>query len=203
MKEAPQHEWKIIVGLGNPGRQYARTRHNVGFHCVDALAQEYGLSFNTQSRVRAQVATGRIAGTKAALVKPMTYMNLSGEAVRAALAYYRAEPSDLLVIYDDLDLPLGRVRMRPAGGSGGHKGMASIIQAIGTDRFARIRIGIGRPSHGDAADYVLDDFSEDERIDIAQAIDRALLGIRLWLEEGTDAAMNAVNLSLEETDKNP
>lgn len=190
-------EWKVIVGLGNPGARYARSRHNVGFQCVDALAGAHGLTFSMEPRLHAQIAQGTIAGAPVLLVKPMTYMNLSGKAVQAVLHYYRRTPADLLVVYDDLDLPLGRVRMRPAGGSGGHKGMHSIIQALGTEGFARLRIGIGRPSAGDPADYVLQDFTTDEAIEVARAIDRALEAIRLWLKGNLDAAMNHVNRPVE------
>lgn len=190
-------EWKVIAGLGNPGTRYARNRHNVGFQCVDALAGAHGLAFSMEPRLHAQIAQGSIAGAPVLLVKPMTYMNLSGKAVQAVLHYYRRTPADLLVVYDDLDLPVGRVRMRPAGGSGGHKGMQSIIQALGTEEFARLRIGIGRPTAGDPADYVLQDFTLDEAIEIARAADRALEAIRLWLQGNLDAAMNLVNRPME------
>lgn len=190
-------EWKVIAGLGNPGARYARSRHNVGFQCVDALAGAHGLAFSMEPRLHAQIAQGSIAGVPVLLVKPMTYMNLSGKAVQAVLHYYRRTPADLLVVYDDLDLPVGRVRMRPAGGSGGHKGMQSIIQALGTEEFARLRIGIGRPTAGDPADYVLQDFTLDEAVEIARVVDRAVEAIRLWLQGNLDAAMNLVNRPVE------
>jgi len=187
---------KLIVGLGNPGPAYARNRHNVGFQLVESLAQEYGLRF-ARRQLRAQVAGGTIAGRQVLLAKPLTFMNLSGNAVRALMHFYQLTPADLLVAYDDLDLPLGRIRLRPEGGSGGHKGMRSIIEQLGVEQFARLRIGIGRPAHGDAVDYVLQDFTADEAAEIRRAIALASQATVVWLQEGIEAAMNRFNRAVE------
>ena len=187
---------KLIVGLGNPGPVYSHNRHNIGFQLVEALAQANRLVFSRR-QFNALVTSGQIAGKRVMLAKPLTFMNLSGNSVSALLRFYKLTPADLLVGYDDLDLPLGRVRLRAGGGSGGHKGMRSIIERIGSEEFARVRIGIGRPPFGDAVDYVLQDFRPDEAIDIAQAIDRACMAATVWLTEGIDAAMNRFNCAGE------
>jgi PTH1 family peptidyl-tRNA hydrolase len=183
---------KFIVGLGNPGPTYARNRHNIGFQLVDALARANGLALSRRQG-HARVGQGQIAGRQTLLAKPQTFMNLSGDAVSALMRFYKVTPADLLVAYDDLDLPLGKVRLRGAGGSGGHKGMKSIIERIGTEDFARLRIGIGRPAYGDAVDHVLQDFSAAEAGEIAVALDRAAQAAVVWLTEGIDAAMNRFN----------
>jgi len=152
---------RLIVGLGNPGRKYADNRHNVGFQCLDRLAEAWGLSFSRQKH-KALLAQGQIAGLKVILAKPHTFMNLSGEAMERMARFYKVPPENILVIYDDLDLPVGRIRLRPEGGSGGHKGMQSIIEHLGSNGFPRLRVGIGRPTHGDPVDYVLGDFTLDE-----------------------------------------
>lgn len=187
---------KLIVGLGNPGPQYAHHRHNVGYRVVDSLAQAQGLAF-TRRQCRALVTSGDFAGHRVLLAKPLTFMNLSGQAVGPLMRFYKLSPSDLLVIYDDLDLPLGRIRVRPEGGSGGHKGMQSIIEQLGTEQFARVRIGIGRPASGDPVAYVLQDFSPDEEAIIARALDRACSAVLVWLQEGIEAAMNRFNRAPE------
>ncbi|MBU1877907.1 MAG: aminoacyl-tRNA hydrolase [Chloroflexi bacterium] len=184
---------KVIVGLGNPGRRYARNRHNVGFCCVDALAQAGGLAFN-ERKFRAELARGQFDGVKVMLVKPQTYMNLSGEAVAPLLGYYRCTPADLLVIYDDLDLPLGTLRLRPQGSAGGHKGMQSIIQHLKTQEFARLRVGIDRPPEQmDVMDYVLQSFGPDERAALDTVIPRAVETVRCVLTDGLTEAMNRFN----------
>jgi PTH1 family peptidyl-tRNA hydrolase len=183
---------KLIVGLGNPGREYADNRHNVGFQCLNRLAEAWGLSFNKRKH-KALLARGEMAGLKAILAKPQTFMNLSGEAVERLARSYNVPPEDILVIYDDLDLPLGKIRLRPRGGSGGHKGMNSIIEHLGTDAFPRLRVGIGRPTHGDPVDYVLEDFAPDERMAMEEAYERAISAVELWLTQGIVAAMNRYN----------
>jgi PTH1 family peptidyl-tRNA hydrolase len=185
---------KLIVGLGNPGRKYASNRHNVGFQCLDRLAEAWGLSFSRRKH-KALLAQDEIAGLKVILAKPQTFMNLSGEAVEQLARFYQVAPENILVIYDDLDLPVGRIRLRPEGGSGGHKGMKSIIEHLGSNGFPRLRVGIGRPSHGDPVDYVLSDFAPDERSTIEEACERAVSAIELWLAEGVVAAMNRYNTS--------
>ena len=184
---------KLIVGLGNPGLRYRNNRHNVGFQIVDALAVAHGLEFG-KTKYKARLADGVIREQRVLLVKPMTYMNLSGEAVQPLVHFYKIDLADLMVVYDDLDLPLGRIRLRPFGGAGGHNGMKSIIQRLGGDRFPRLRVGIGRPpGRMDPADYVLQDFSPDEEIIMAQVRERAVQALECWLAEGIDAAMNAFN----------
>jgi len=185
---------RLIVGLGNPGRKYAGHRHNVGFQCLDHLAEAWGLSFSRRKH-KALLAQGQIAGLKAILAKPQTFMNLSGQAVERMAHFYKVPPENILVIYDDLDLPVGRIRLRPEGGSGGHKGMKSIIEHLGSNGFPRLRVGIGRPTHGDPVDYVLGDFTLDEQIAIDDAYERVVSAVELWLAEGIAAAMNRYNLS--------
>lgn len=183
----------LVVGLGNPGRKYARHRHNVGFQCLDALAQTYDLTFG-ERKFRAILAHGRIGETPVLLVKPQTFMNLSGEAVAPLLGYYRRTLSDLLVIYDDLDLPLGTIRIRGKGGAGGHKGMQSIIQHLKSQEFARLRVGIGRPpAGGDSADYVLHNFAAAERVTVESVYSRAIVAVTCILSEGLEEAMNQFN----------
>ena len=183
---------RLIVGLGNPGRKYASHRHNVGFQCLDRLAAAWGLSFSRRKH-KALLAQGQIAGLKVILAKPQTFMNLSGQAVERLAHFHKLPPESILVIYDDLDLPVGRIRLRPEGGSGGHKGMRSIIEHLGTNGFPRLRVGIGRPTHGDAVDYVLGDFTPDERITIDEVYERVVSAVELWLAEGIAAAMNRYN----------
>ena len=154
-----ERETYLIVGLGNPGLEYARNRHNVGFHCLDRLAQAHNLDIRRRKK-RARVAKGTIAGQQVVLAMPQTFMNESGRAVGPLTQFFQVELERLLVIYDDLDLPPGTIRIRPGGGSGGHKGMRSIIQYLGSQEFARLRIGIGRPpGRMDPADYVLQDIN--------------------------------------------
>jgi PTH1 family peptidyl-tRNA hydrolase len=185
---------RVIVGLGNPGRDYARTRHNVGFQIVDALADKHGLRFSKMMN-RAIVALGEIEGAKVVLAKPQTYMNDSGASVGPIAKFYKVELADLLIIYDELDIPFAQLRMRPFGGTGGHNGMRSITDRLASQAFPRLRVGIGRPpGRMDPRDYVLAPFTADERDAMAEAIDRALRGIGVWLTQGIDRAMNVVNL---------
>ena len=183
---------KLIVGLGNPGREHGRNRHNVGFQCVDRLARAHGLPFE-QRQARAKLAIGTIAGVPVVLAKPQTYMNLSGQAVSGLLRWYKLPLSDLLVIYDDLDLPLGTIRLRPSGSAAGHKGMRSIIEHLQTDEFPRLRLGIGRPADGDEVAYVLANFTPAELTVLADVFARALAAIECLLTEGLVAAMNRFN----------
>jgi PTH1 family peptidyl-tRNA hydrolase len=186
---------KMIVGLGNPGSRYARNRHNVGFQIVDALAEKYHLRFD-KGQFKALVASGRIDCQRVLLVKPQTYMNLSGDAVQPLARYYKIELEDLMVVFDDMDLPVGVIRLRPFGGAGGHNGMKSIIQRLGGQGFPRLRVGVGRPpGRMDAAAYVLQNFGDDEEAIMAQVRDRAVQALETWLESGIDAAMNAFNVT--------
>ncbi len=184
---------KLVVGLGNPGPRYEATRHNVGFWVVDALARRFGVSVG---RLEHRALTGRLAagGRAVLLAKPQTYVNGSGEAVGALARYYRVEPADILVVYDDLHLPTGALRLRPGGSAGGHNGMKSIIAHLGTDRFPRLRIGIGPPPPPEAwAEYVLAPLAGPERAPLEAAVDRAVEAVLCWLEDGIERAMNRFN----------
>lgn len=189
-----ERTWLLIVGLGNPGKEYANNRHNVGFHCLDRLAGAYGLSFDRR-RHKAEVAIGEIAGRKVVLLKPQTFVNQSGEAVRAAASFYRIAPGDILAIYDDLDLPQGTIRLRPRGGSGGHNGVKSLIEQLGTEDFARIRVGIGRPpGRMEPRDYVLQDFSAEEWEVMEEVYGRVVKAVETFIRHGIAEAMNRFNV---------
>ena len=186
-------ELSLIAGLGNPGPQYAANRHNIGFRCLDRLAAEHGLTFDRRQK-RALTARGVIAGREVLLVKPQTFMNESGRAVVPLARFYKVPPARLLVVYDDLDLPPGTLRLRPSGGSGGHRGMRSIIAQLGSQEFPRLRIGIGRPpGRMDPAAYVLQDFAPEEWPLMEETLARAIAAIEVWLTEGLDAAMSRYN----------
>ncbi len=187
----------LIVGLGNPGRKYTDNRHNVGFRCLDHLAAAHRISFDRRER-GALVGQGGIEACRAFLIKPQGFMNESGRAVASMATYYRIPLQRLLVIYDDLDLPLGTIRLRPEGGSGGHRGVRSIIERLGGQRaFTRLRVGIGRPpGQMDPAAYVLQDFSAAEEEILVDVLDRALRAVRCWLIDGIDAAMTNYNGSI-------
>jgi PTH1 family peptidyl-tRNA hydrolase len=186
---------RVIIGLGNPGRDYARNRHNVGFRCVNHLARKHGISLGQRS-CQAQHGTGRIEGTEVVLAKPRTFMNLSGRSAGLLLRRFRAAPADLLVIHDDLDLALGRIRLYSNGGSGGHKGIESIVAALGSRDFLRVRVGIGRPQpEADAVDYVLGDFSPSEMAVVEETVARVGEALSCLLKEGLAAAMNRYNQS--------
>jgi PTH1 family peptidyl-tRNA hydrolase len=191
----------LIVGLGNPGQEYSKHRHNIGFRVVDALAGAHGLEFSRRKGAKARVAEGRIGGRAVILAKPQTFMNLSGQAVGRLSRMRDIPPEFILVIYDDLDLPLGRLRLRPDGGSGGHKGMRSIIDALGTQSFPRLRVGIDRPpGQVDPADYVLHPFDDRQKPLLADAVARAVAAAELWLSEGIIAAMDEFNRPAPEPD---
>ena len=184
---------KLVVGLGNPGGQYARTRHNVGFWCLDRLAGESSIPISKRHRL-AVLGEGEIGGQAVALAKPRTFVNESGRAVTSLMARYRARIDDLLIVYDDMDLSPGKMRLRPQGGPGGHNGMRSIIEALGTQKFARLRIGIGRPAHDDDdVGHVLGTMPSDDRELVGQAIERAAQAIVCLLTEGVDEAMSRFN----------
>jgi len=194
---------RLIVGLGNPGREYAHSRHNVGFWCLNRLARRHGIAFSSRGRLAA-VGEGRLAGRPVILAKPRTFVNLSGRAVSHLLQRYHLSPPQLLVVCDDLDLPLGRVRVRARGSHGGHRGMRSIIEAIESQDFPRIRIGIGRPSAPGGAgeptwepeavvDYVLGPMTAEERRILDQAAATAGEAILCLLSEGVETAMNRYN----------
>lgn len=157
---------KLIVGLGNPGKQYELTRHNVGFLCLKTLESKLNLAFKVDTKMQAEIATTMYKGEKCLFVKPLTYMNLSGEAVGKISKYYKVNLEDILIIYDDMDLPLGNLRLREKGSAGGHNGIKSLIAHLGTDNFKRIRVGISGHANIDAKDYVLGHFSKEEQKDL-------------------------------------
>ena len=185
----------LIVGLGNPGEQYAKNRHNVGFQCVKYLADRHGLRFS-EKHGKARVAGGLIAGQRVVLAKPFTYMNLSGQAVAPLVRWHRLDVrGELLVIYDDLDLPFGTLRLRAAGSAGGQNGMKSIIEQLGTQEFPRLRVGIGRPpAGGDARDKVLSNWSRAEAEQLPALYARVADAVELFVAEGIVAAMNRFNV---------
>ena len=184
---------KIIAGLGNPGAEYAQTKHNVGFMLVDALAEQLGVS-SWKDAFSSLVGEARIGGEKIFLVKPQTYMNDSGKALRPMLSYYKIDASDLIVIHDDMDIPAGTVRIRSKGGSGGHNGIKSIISHIGTESFPRVRIGIGRPPAGSTViNHVLAPFSPEDAALVRDAISYLLPAVECIVTDGIDMAMNRYN----------
>ncbi len=189
--ETPQNI-KLIVGLGNPGARYAHSRHNIGFLVADRFARAHALDF-TRKRFNAQIAEGSVGGQRILLAKPQTFMNSSGEAVGKLFAFYKIAPHDLLVVYDDLDLPLGKMRLRSRGSSGGHHGMESIIAHVGMSDFPRLRVGIGRPNPDADIDHVLGSFDADERVVMDETFTRAADAIDVWLTDGITAAMNKFN----------
>jgi PTH1 family peptidyl-tRNA hydrolase len=183
----------LIVGLGNPGLKYAANRHNVGFRCLQHLAAAHSLSFDKRQK-KARVALGAICGRRVVLAQPQTFMNHSGRSVAPLMRFYKVPVERLLVVYDDLDLPLGTLRVRPEGGSGGHKGMRSIIAQLGDQDFARLRIGIGRPpGQMDPAAYVLQGFAADEEPVVEETLERVVAAIETWLAEGVEMAMSRHN----------
>ncbi|MDR0272324.1 MAG: aminoacyl-tRNA hydrolase [Clostridiales bacterium] len=188
---------KLIAGLGNPGDAYKGTRHNVGFETIDKLSFDFNISMKSDRKFRAHVGSIKGEGkiiSQIMLVKPMTYMNLSGEAVRALLNFYKLPPSELIVIYDDVSLPVGDIRVRERGGANGQKGMQNIISQLGTDEFTRVRIGIGSmPPSWTLSDYVLSRFLREEWEDMIAGITKAGDAVQLILNEGTTAAMNFYN----------
>jgi PTH1 family peptidyl-tRNA hydrolase len=187
----------LIVGLGNPGKAYAAHRHNAGFRVVEALARAHGLVFARDKYAQAQVARGQVLAQTALLAKPLTFMNLSGRSVGRLSRRTGMPPEEVLVVYDDLDLPLGRLRLRPAGGAGGHKGMRSIIEVLGTQAFPRLRVGIDRPpGRMDAAEYVLQPFDGDQKIVFDEVVPLAVAAIECWLVAGMAAAMERFNQPL-------
>ncbi|WP_110942958.1 aminoacyl-tRNA hydrolase [Inediibacterium massiliense] len=182
----------VIVGLGNPGKQYEKTRHNVGFDTIDYLASEHNIFMN-KVKYKAIVGEGNIYGQKVMLVKPQTYMNLSGRSIMEIVNFYKLNVKDLIVIYDDIDTEIGKLRIRQKGSAGTHNGMKSIIYEIQSDQFPRVRIGIGKPTYGDLADFVLGKFSKEERVYIDETIQRASQGVEAFIKEGIDIAMNRYN----------
>lgn len=183
----------LVVGLGNPGKNYAATRHNIGFIFLDYLAEQAGVTF-MDSKLQSKIVKTMIWGVPVLLVKPQTYMNLSGMAVARAAAYYKVDTERIVVIHDDLDLPLGRIKIAVDRGTGGHKGIRSIIEHLGSREFPRIRFGIGRPEGNMPTErYVLAQFREDEKRQIEDGLKGVEEGVRLIITEGVNTAMNVIN----------
>ncbi len=195
--DSPEFKGKnfLIVGLGNPGQDYADTRHNIGFRTVDRIAERLGVSF-TRTQSKALLTDGRYQGNRIYLAKPQTFMNASGQAVSALIKFYKIPLKNLLIAYDDVDLPFEIIRMKPSGGSAGHRGMKNIIQQLGTQHFPRLRLGVGR-AYGSkrAADYVLKPFSKDESEFLSVYIDKAASAALAYVTDGIHSAMTEYNRS--------
>lgn len=186
---------KLIVGLGNPGKNYINSRHNIGFRVIEELRKKYGLFLKKEKYLSCLSAKSSIAGAPLLLAMPLTFMNLSGSAVAGLLAKYRVALADLLVICDDIDLAFGRIKVRCLGSSGGHNGLKSIIDNLGSDKFARLRIGIGRPASlkTDMAEYVLGAFSRKEKVQLKEILPQACLCCESWAKQGIAKSMNLFN----------
>lgn len=192
---------KLVAGLGNPGPQYAGTRHNLGFMVIDELGRQLGVP-RSRARFRSEIAEGFIGGEKLILVKPQTFMNLSGHAVREAVNWYHADLDEMLIIIDDLALPFGTLRIRPSGSAGGHNGLQSVIEQIGSSAVPRLRIGIGH-DEGATVARVLSRFSRDEERVLPAILEAARRCVTTWAEDGTTAAMNHCNRRHEEESAPP
>lgn len=184
----------VIAGLGNPGRKYENTRHNAGFMAIDALSEKYGISVDTKKH-KALIGKGVIAGQKVVLAKPQTFMNVSGESIRELVDYYKIDEEDnLIVIYDDVSLEVGALRIRKKGSAGGHNGIKSILSHLGHDVFQRVKIGVGeKPKGWDLADYVLGTFPKAERQLIEESLPKVCHAVEIMLTEGADEAMNQIH----------
>ncbi|MEH7457101.1 aminoacyl-tRNA hydrolase [Bacillus pseudomycoides] len=184
---------KLIVGLGNPGREYELTRHNIGFMAIDELAKRWNISLNEQ-KFKGLFGAGFVNGEKVILLKPLTYMNLSGESIRPLMDYYKIDVEDFVVMYDDLDIPVGKLRLRMKGSAGGHNGVKSTITHLGTQEFQRIRMGIDRPKNGmKVVDYVLGRFTAEEMPDVNHSIENAADACEEWLKKPFLQIMNTFN----------
>ena len=188
---------KLIVGLGNPGQEYAATRHNVGFMVVERLARRHGISGPVKGKFHAAVLEGHVAGERCLLMQPMTYMNRSGLAVGEAVRFYKLDVSDVLVIVDDVALPCGRIRLRGSGSAGGHNGLMDIERALGTSGYPRLRIGIDPPGRVPQRDYVLGRFTPEQAERVEPALERACEAVQAWLGEGIEKAMTVFNVNAE------
>lgn len=186
---------KVIAGLGNPGAQYANTPHSIGFEVVDAIAREIGAEWKASVSFKGELASGMFVGQKVLLLKPMTYMNLSGDSVAPVVRYHNATPADLLVISDDIDLPVGRLRIRVGGSAGGHNGLKSIIERVGTPAFTRLRVGVGRDTHdrSEVIGHVLGKFDPATRAVMDQVVPAAVKAAAAIISTTPQAAMNAWN----------
>jgi len=183
----------LIVGLGNPGKTYEKTRHNIGFNAVELLARKHRLEFHKKLKFKGSVAAGQIGETPVEILMPLTFMNLSGEAVALTMRYSNVDLSRLLVIVDDVDIPLGQLRMRINSGPGTHNGLKSVEEHLQSNRYARLRIGVGDRAEGDLSSHVLGRFSEEEEKLLPEILERAVQAIELWLDKGITRAMDTVN----------
>lgn len=191
--EEPDRSMKVIVGLGNPGDRYRSTRHNVGFHCVDLLARRWDIDVK-ERRAKAVLGRGRFQEREVVLAKPRTFMNRSGEAVNYLVARFGVKPADIIIIYDEMDLPVGKIRIRPGGSPAGHNGIRSIIGELHTQNFPRVRVGIGQPDmKGGQVSHVLNRFADEEASEIGDAIQRVADALECLLEENITVAMNRFN----------
>ncbi len=183
---------KVVVGLGNPGIEYAATRHNIGFMVLDSFGEKRSVE-NWKNNFHALVGETKIDGEKVLLVKPQTFMNLSGQAVLAVMQFYKVDKEDLLVVYDDMDLPVGVVKMRQKGSCGGHNGMRDIIRLLGTEQISRLKICIGKSQYAQGKDFVLGKFSAEEDTQIDNGIEKAMDAVTCWVKHGITEAMNRYN----------
>jgi PTH1 family peptidyl-tRNA hydrolase len=186
-------EIKMVIGMGNPGRKYAATRHNLGFKVLDALADRLDINV-TKRKFNARLGEGEVAGKKLILLKPMRFMNLSGQVAATAAGFYRIEAADMLVVSDDMALPTGKIRLKAKGSAGGHKGLADVLEKLGTENVPRLRIGIGPADRQDAVDYVLDRPGCEEKGLLVEAVAKARDAVLCWLEFGIETAMNRFNV---------
>jgi len=192
-------ETKMVVGLGNPGKEYVGTRHNTGFRVIDALAETLGIEVRKR-KFGARFGSGEFADKKLILLKPWQFMNRSGQAVATALGFYKLGANDLLVVTDDMALEPGRIRIRVKGSAGGHNGLSDIIEKLGTNQFARLRVGVGQSQDEWTVDYVLDRPTESEKSLLDAAIATARDAVLCWIKSGIDEAMNKFNMKLSECD---
>lgn len=183
---------KVICGLGNPGKEYEATRHNMGFITMDVLAERLDISIR-KLKFRALIGEGRVNGEQVLLVKPQTFMNNSGNSLRELVTFYKLPPEDLMVVYDDIDLPVGTVRVRPFGGPGTHNGMRSVVAQLGTERFPRTRVGVGGNGQIPLVDFVTGKWTEEERPILADSVSCAADACQLFLTRGIDDCMNTIN----------
>ena len=188
---------KLIVGLGNPGAEYEKTRHNIGWQVVDAFAAKFRIAV-THHEKNARTGTGRVAGGSVMVAKPLTYMNLSGDAVRLLVNAYLESTDDLIVVYDDIDLPLAKLRIKPNGGPGTHNGMRSIVQSLGSETFPRLRVGIGAADGKPLRDHVLEDFTTEEQPLVERAIQRSVEALVLFCRGDLRRAMNEFNREMND-----
>lgn len=183
----------LVAGLGNPGKSYEGTRHNVGFEALDRLAQKYGLVFRKEASFKSSVAQGEVLGSSLILLKPLTYMNLSGEAIRAALSFWKIDPSQLLVVVDDVDLPFGSIRLKVNSGPGTHNGLRNIEECLQTNRYSRLKVGVGSLEGIDLAQFVLGKFSEEEKEELPKIFSKVIQTVEIWMDHGLTRAMDFAN----------